>query len=119
MGACERPLERDDAGGGQKRAADDKIVVSFLPSTRLSGPVAQLAEQQTLNLRVEGSIPSRLKSPHFVHGVFAVSVSATPLGSRTVLDMAEPRAGGKSQDGLTMSTRRRPLVRIVQAGVAG
>ena len=24
------------------------------------GPVAQLAEQQTLNLRVEGSIPSRL-----------------------------------------------------------
>ena len=25
-----------------------------------SGPVAQLAEQQTLNLRVEGSIPSRL-----------------------------------------------------------
>ena len=27
-----------------------------------SGPVAQLAEQQTLNLRVEGSIPSRLTS---------------------------------------------------------
>ena len=26
----------------------------------LRGPVAQLAEQQTLNLRVEGSIPSRL-----------------------------------------------------------
>jgi hypothetical protein len=24
------------------------------------GPLAQLAEQQTLNLRVEGSIPSRL-----------------------------------------------------------
>ena len=26
----------------------------------MSGPVAQLAEQQTLNLRVAGSIPSRL-----------------------------------------------------------
>ena len=26
----------------------------------LAGPLAQLAEQQTLNLRVEGSIPSRL-----------------------------------------------------------
>ena len=25
------------------------------------GPLAQLVEQQTLNLRVEGSIPSRLK----------------------------------------------------------
>jgi hypothetical protein len=33
----------------------------------LRGPLAQLAEQQTLNLRVEGSIPSRLtKNPqHF------------------------------------------------------
>ena len=31
---------------------------SFLDSQR--GPVAQLAEQQTLNLRVDGSIPSRL-----------------------------------------------------------
>jgi hypothetical protein len=30
----------------------------FLPPT--DGPVAQLAEQQTLNLRVEGSIPSWL-----------------------------------------------------------
>jgi hypothetical protein len=29
-------------------------------SHRPSGPVAQLAEQQTLNLRVEGSIPSWL-----------------------------------------------------------
>ncbi len=27
------------------------------------GPVAQLAEQQTLNLRVDGSIPSRLTTP--------------------------------------------------------
>ena len=26
------------------------------------GPLAQLVEQQTLNLRVEGSIPSRLKT---------------------------------------------------------
>ena len=30
----------------------------------LSGPIAQLAEQQTLNLRVEGSIPSRLTINH-------------------------------------------------------
>jgi hypothetical protein len=32
------------------------------PPTRTAprGPLAQLAEQQTLNLRVEGSIPSRL-----------------------------------------------------------
>jgi hypothetical protein len=28
----------------------------------LRGPLAQLAEQQTLNLRVDGSIPSRLTS---------------------------------------------------------
>ena len=27
-----------------------------------AGPLAQLVEQQTLNLRVEGSIPSRLKN---------------------------------------------------------
>ena len=31
----------------------------FLHSTHV-GPVAQLAEQQTLNLRVVGSIPTRL-----------------------------------------------------------
>jgi hypothetical protein len=30
--------------------------------TSTSGPVAQLAEQQTLNLRVVGSIPTRLTS---------------------------------------------------------
>ena len=29
-------------------------------SSGVNGPLAQLAEQQTLNLRVEGSIPSRL-----------------------------------------------------------
>ena len=29
-----------------------------------NGPLAQLAEQQTLNLRVEGSIPSRLTIPN-------------------------------------------------------
>src|SRR5688500_10296183 len=31
-----------------------------LPHALRPGPLAQLAEQQTLNLRVEGSIPSRL-----------------------------------------------------------
>ena len=31
-----------------------------LKRTAHRGPLAQLAEQQTLNLRVEGSIPSRL-----------------------------------------------------------
>ncbi len=30
--------------------------------THVNGPLAQLAEQQTLNLRVEGSIPSRLNT---------------------------------------------------------
>jgi hypothetical protein len=48
---------------GRKKATDGKIVVSFWPIARhifYRGPVAQLAEQQTLNLRVEGSIPSRL-----------------------------------------------------------
>ena len=30
------------------------------PTRKTTGPVAQLAEQQTLNLRVEGSIPSWL-----------------------------------------------------------
>src|SRR4029077_10222774 len=41
-------------------------VVRCLPQC---GPLAQLAEQQTLNLRVEGSIPSRLTtfSEHFFH----------------------------------------------------
>ena len=32
--------------------------------TRSNGPVAQLAEQQTLNLLVEGSIPSGLTTKH-------------------------------------------------------
>ena len=38
----------------------DKIQSSSTRGARRRGPVAQLAEQQTLNLRVEGSIPSRL-----------------------------------------------------------
>ncbi len=39
-------------------AGRDPAVV--MPSLPQRGPVAQLAEQQTLNLRVDGSIPSRL-----------------------------------------------------------
>ena len=33
-----------------------------LRRTTVYGPLAQLVEQQTLNLRVEGSIPSRLRN---------------------------------------------------------
>ncbi len=39
--------------------ASAPILPTSLPP-RSRGPVAQLAEQQTLNLRVDGSIPSRL-----------------------------------------------------------
>src|SRR5574338_1209605 len=38
------------------------LKVSELPRTPDRGPLAQLAEQQTLNLRVVGSIPTRLTS---------------------------------------------------------
>ena len=37
-------------------------MLEFWFALAASGPVAQLAEQQTLNLRVEGSIPSWLTS---------------------------------------------------------
>ena len=53
FGASATVLESEDSAG------------AFSPASCLSsrrGPVAQLAEQQTLNLRVEGSIPSRLTS---------------------------------------------------------
>ena len=44
---------RDDIVRGRRAAV---LVVRIFPA----GPVAQLAEQQTLNLLVEGSIPSGL-----------------------------------------------------------
>ncbi len=44
-----------------------------------SGPVAQLAEQQTLNLLVEGSTPSRLTNFPFGQVGFAGSTSASGL----------------------------------------
>ena len=37
-----------------------KIGISLPSHASINGPVAQLAEQQTLNLRVGGSIPPRL-----------------------------------------------------------
>ena len=40
------------------RALSSGFLFEYDPSRH--GPLAQLAEQQTLNLRVEGSIPSRL-----------------------------------------------------------
>jgi hypothetical protein len=54
---------RDDVPSPQLGA----LVVSRPPSgyiyRRFAGPLAQLAEQQTLNLRVRGSIPWRLTIP--------------------------------------------------------
>src|SRR4029079_9606834 len=47
------PLAPDAIGRGTIR-------IRFCAVFRACGPLAQLAEQQTLNLRVEGSIPSRL-----------------------------------------------------------
>ena len=48
------------------RVTDFESVGSGFESRRarngVFGPLAQLVEQQTLNLRVEGSIPSRLKN---------------------------------------------------------
>ena len=62
---------RDDIVRGRRAAV---LVVRIFPA----GPVAQLAEQQTLNLLVEGSIPSGLTirlafrlhsaSPRLAHG---------------------------------------------------
>lgn len=53
------------------------------PSEALCGPVAQLAEQQTLNLRVEGSIPSRLTTtlPQF-HNDLRKAPGLTANGNR-------------------------------------
>jgi hypothetical protein len=54
-----------------------------------SGPLAQLAEQQTLNLRVLGSIPRRLTTSHFVRSGFARLLSrqvAPPCGLANMLD---------------------------------
>ena len=44
---------------------------AWTPPAPFSGPVAQLAEQQTLNLLVEGSIPSGLTTPRFAPSGFA------------------------------------------------
>ena len=43
------------------------------------GPLAQLVEQQTLNLRVEGSNPSRLRSMHIKKTIFIVDDSIANL----------------------------------------
>src|SRR4051794_21755409 len=49
------------------------------PSTHPRGPVAQLAEQQTLNLRVDGSIPSWLTS---LRSAFSRRLSRRSAGAR-------------------------------------
>ena len=51
-GSVEAMLESGVCVGGQSAGLTARLT--------LRGPVAQLAEQQTLNLRVEGSIPSWL-----------------------------------------------------------
>ena len=47
-----------------REAAEAAVRVPIPSASRFCGPLAQLAEQQTLNLRVEGSIPSRLTTFH-------------------------------------------------------
>jgi hypothetical protein len=42
----------------ERKALSPRSFLQYDPGP--NGPLAQLAEQQTLNLRVEGSIPSRL-----------------------------------------------------------
>ena len=39
----------------------DFSVFTIINSIKHNGPLAQMVEQQTLNLRVAGSIPARLK----------------------------------------------------------
>jgi hypothetical protein len=71
------------ARGFPGRGADDILTVCqcarvvVVRITPPSGPVAQLAEQQTLNLLVEGSIPSGLTNPRFTRLGFAPSTSGT------------------------------------------
>src|SRR5438045_6540594 len=49
------------AHGARQRQPDPCVRIRSSPRTEnRRGPVAQLAEQQTLNLRVVGSIPTRL-----------------------------------------------------------
>ena len=52
----------DRWSGTAKRACARDVVTAhlFAVRSRPNGPLAQLAEQQTLNLRVLGSIPRRL-----------------------------------------------------------
>jgi hypothetical protein len=53
----------------------------------LAGPLAQLAEQQTLNLRVEGSIPSRLTT-------YVVLSIYLPIRSHSPVSTMSPGSGG-------------------------
>ena len=46
---------------------------SHTDAAQLSGPLAQLAEQQTLNLRVLGSIPRRLTTFSRFHSEISIS----------------------------------------------
>jgi hypothetical protein len=56
-------LDRALASGAKGRRFESCWAHQYsLNSPLLCGPVAQLAEQQTLNLLVEGSIPSGLTS---------------------------------------------------------
>ena len=81
-----------------------------------SGPVAQLAEQQTLNLLVEGSIPSGLTTPRQGSKRLALTSSAKRLRLRPRLNMVDsfrahhstrPLASGEQK---TRSCRATPRV---------
>jgi hypothetical protein len=69
---------------GVRRRIDFFSVATVPQAHRACGPLAQLAEQQTLNLRVEGSIPSRLTtntqeiSPASEFGEASDTLSDTP-----------------------------------------
>ena len=55
-----RALRQDTRTKQRVCARGVVTAILFAVRSRPNGPLAQLAEQQTLNLRVEGSIPSRL-----------------------------------------------------------
>ena len=63
-----------DTGSSERQRCGRMPAVS---ADRFRGPLAQLAEQQTLNLRVPGSIPGRLTTFGSKPPVFTIAVATS------------------------------------------
>ncbi len=66
----------------------------------IHGPLAQLVEQQTLNLRVEGSIPSRLKYRLIKNGQLVDNFRYSDIITARVVKLADTLDLGSSAFGV-------------------